>query len=165
MRILVATASRHGSTTRIGEVVAAELRRQGHEVVSTAVSPDGDPTSGAAVGEIDAAVVGAPIYLGAWMDNAEQALSGLVDSGIRSYAFAVGIHDLDDNTTACDQVRAVGSDSAGRRVVFGGAVRRDLLSDKERGLLTVDDHDYTDWSVVRAWAAGVASDLTVVGAV
>lgn len=164
MRILVATASRHGSTTRIGEVVAAELRSQGHEVVSTAVSPDGDPTGGTAVGEIDAAVVGAPIYLGAWMDNAEQALFALVDSGIRSYAFAVGIHDLDDDTAAREAVPAVGSDAAGRRVVFGGAVRRDLLSGKERALLTVADHDYTDWAVVRTWAAAVAHDLAAVPA-
>lgn len=163
MRILVATASRHGSTTRIGALVAAELRLQGHDVTVTSITPDGDPTGGADIGRFDAAVVGAPIYLGAWMDSAEQALFALLGSGIRTYDFAVGVHDLADPPTARRLARAVGSDLVGTRVVFGGAVHRDLLSEKELALLTLDDREYTDPAVVRTWAEAVAQDLVVAG--
>ncbi|HEX5417857.1 MAG TPA: flavodoxin domain-containing protein [Chloroflexota bacterium] len=56
MKILVAVASRHGSTREIADVVAQELRASGHVAVPR------DARDVESVDEYDAAVVGSAVY-------------------------------------------------------------------------------------------------------
>ena len=60
MKILVAYASKHGSTTGIAEGIAAKLRAADHEV------DVGSVTDVADVGTYDAYVIGSAVYYGGW---------------------------------------------------------------------------------------------------
>ena len=66
MGVTVITASRHGSTTGIGEAIASRLRVHGHRVDTTdadeAVLPPRD----------EAVVLGSPIYMGNWLKPARR---------------------------------------------------------------------------------------------
>src|SRR5262245_57913922 len=66
MRILIAVASRHGSTLEIAEALAAELRGAQHaaEVQDIADKPGLDG--------YDAVLVGSAAYMGKWLAEARQ---------------------------------------------------------------------------------------------
>ena len=61
MKVLVAFASRHGSTREIAEGIAQELRASGHSV---AVRPV-DAVQG--IERYEAAVIGGAVYMGDWL--------------------------------------------------------------------------------------------------
>src|SRR5947209_2765614 len=66
MKILIASASRHGSTREIAQALARELRACGHSVAVRAVnevqSLDG----------YEAAIVGSAVYMGNWLPEARR---------------------------------------------------------------------------------------------
>src|SRR5690606_4497835 len=66
MRILVAVASKHGSTREIAEAIAQELKSQGLDVdlqpVETVIQ----------VSNYDAVVFGSAIYAGSWLPAAKR---------------------------------------------------------------------------------------------
>ena len=66
MKLLVAVASRHGSTHEIANALARQLGRAGHTVDVQTV--DDSPT----VEAYDAAVIGSAVYMGKWLPQAEQ---------------------------------------------------------------------------------------------
>src|ERR1700738_4761509 len=66
MKILVAVASRHGSTHEIADALALELEMAGHDVDVQAI--EDSPT----VEGYDAAVIGSAVYMGKWLPQAEQ---------------------------------------------------------------------------------------------
>jgi menaquinone-dependent protoporphyrinogen oxidase len=55
MKILIAYASKHGSTRQVADAIAAELEPTGHEVVVRPAAAERDP------GAYDAVVLGAPL--------------------------------------------------------------------------------------------------------
>ncbi len=66
IKILIAVASRHGSTRQIADSVARELGTAGHTVDVQTV--EDSPI----VEEYDAAVIGSAVYMGKWLPEAEQ---------------------------------------------------------------------------------------------
>ena len=64
MKVLIAYASRHGSTKGIAEHIAAKLERTGLDVTLRPVG-EADPIDG-----YDAFVIGSAAYLGGWLDDA-----------------------------------------------------------------------------------------------
>jgi menaquinone-dependent protoporphyrinogen IX oxidase len=66
MKILVAVASRHGSTHEIADALARKFSVAGHSVDVQCV--EDNPT----VEEYDAAVIGSAVYMGKWLPQAEQ---------------------------------------------------------------------------------------------
>ncbi len=64
MKVLVAYASKHGSTKGIAERVAAKLRAAGNEVDLGCVTDVAD------VGTYDGHVIGSAVYYGSWMKEA-----------------------------------------------------------------------------------------------
>ena len=71
MNILVAVASRHGSTHEIAEVLAQELRTSGHAVAVRNARDVGDAEM------YDAVVIGSAAYMGNWLPEAR-----LVEQGV-----------------------------------------------------------------------------------
>lgn len=162
MKILVTTATRHGTTTRVGDAVADQLQQAGHEVVRHEIGEQDEVEQVLPLAGVDAVVLGGSVYTGAWLTRATRAQSHLLSRGIRTYAFAVGVLDVASDPAqprwTSPRTRATQSE----RVVFGGAIRREALSLRERSLLAVvraQEGDYTDWDGVRAWASAVAADL------
>ena len=64
--ILVAYATKHGSTAEIAEAIGADLRERGHAVDVTSAHDVHD------VSTYDAVVVGSAVYLGHWQKDALQ---------------------------------------------------------------------------------------------
>ena len=67
-KILVAYATKHGSTREVAEAVASALSDQGHEVD---MRPSADPGD---VGAYGLVILGAPIYSGKWHKDAHRFL-------------------------------------------------------------------------------------------
>ena len=70
MNILMAVATRHGSTHEIAEAIAQELRSTGHAVDVRKV--DDSPT----VETYDAVIIGSAVYMGGWLPEARQFVEG-----------------------------------------------------------------------------------------
>src|SRR3984893_17405223 len=66
MKILVAVASRHGSTHEIADALALELGTAGHDADVRTI--EDRPT----VAGYDVAVIGSAVYTGKWLAQAEQ---------------------------------------------------------------------------------------------
>ena len=158
MTILVATASRHGSTQRVGEVVTQTLLDAGLEV---SLSDVGEVSLDQAR-RSSAVIVGGAIYTGTWLPAATELFERVRATAVPTFSFAVGVKDITSDPTTQEWAQAAGPVSPGARPVFGGAINSELLSIRERSLLAMvraKDAEYTDWNAVRGWAERVAGLL------
>ena len=174
MHVLVAYASRHGSTQGIAERIGETLRSNGLDVE---VRPAASVRSPAGY---DAFVIGSAAYMFHWLKDAAEfvrrnraALSGkpvwLFSSG------PVGTEAVNDK--GVDQkVAAVPKEMAElRRIVgardhrvFFGVYERDRkpigLAERFMTLMPANTEglpvgDFRDWPEIEAWAASIASEL------
>jgi menaquinone-dependent protoporphyrinogen oxidase len=163
MRILVAAASRHGSTREIATELGKALRRAlpdaGVDVVplTPGVDPDG----------YQAVVLGSGVYFGRWLAEARDAVDAHADA-LRQrpvWLFSSGPVGSPSapGTEPADAVEIAGRIGARDHVVFSGALHRESLGLRERvtvGLVRSADGDYRDWPAVRDWAGHIAAALT-----
>jgi menaquinone-dependent protoporphyrinogen oxidase len=165
MRVLVAVASKHGSTLELAQAMGEALRAHG---VEAEICPVGQvPAAGAgSVAEFDGVVLGSALYVQHWLEPATRfarehsaALLGrpvwLFSSG------AVGNPVMHDGPTELPELQ--GWTGARQHRVFPGRLDENELDSDERRVvdeLEVDSGDYRDWATVRAWAATVADALT-----
>src|SRR3974377_2550233 len=86
MRVLVAYASKHGSTQGIAERIAAILRGSGLEVDLAAAEDAGDPAG------YDAFVIGSAVYASRWMAPASEFIrhNGALMTDRPVWLFSVG---------------------------------------------------------------------------
>jgi len=157
--ILVAYASRTGSTAEIAEAVAAELRTTGAAVdvreVSTIPSVAG----------YTAVIIGGPLYM------------GKVVAGIRKFVdrhagelchhpvaiFAVGTAPLSHNPATLDAARralrsAVAPVTPVAETVFAGRIDPSRLSFLQKKLVSwvkAPVGDFRDWDAIASWARGL----------
>ena len=165
MHVLVTTASKHGSTTEIGEAIAATLERNGHTVETRAA---GRVQS---IGQFDAVVIGAAVYAGRWIKDAHRFVDRFEAelAGRPLWLFSSGptgappkpepgdVVDLDDVIERL-QPRA--------SVVFAGKLDAGVLSFAERAIIRAvraEEGDFRDWDAIRDWALQIASDLSAEG--
>lgn len=163
MKVSVAVASKHGSTQEMGEVIARELADQGHEPrlhdLATASILDLDDS--------EAIVLGSAVYFSRWMMAASvftQDLSPRIE-GRPVWLFSTGpvgepLKPAPADIDVDEQMRLTG---AWEHKVFAGRVDKSALRRGERSVvvaLRVADGDYRDWDEVRAWARGIAAELT-----
>jgi menaquinone-dependent protoporphyrinogen oxidase len=165
-RVLVTTASKHGSTHEIADELARVLpgTRAGRDVGLTAVAvpveSDPDPAS------FDAVVLGSAVYAGRWLEQARAFATThaavlrtrpvwLLSSG------PIGAPPFPpDDPHDAEPIRSILS-ARGHRV-FPGRLDKSLLSIGERAMVTAMRAplgDFRDWDAVRAWAAQVAGEL------
>ncbi len=163
----MATASRHGATTRIGDVIAGVLADAGHVVTRLEVFEDDDVAAVLQTADIDAAVIGGSVYTGSWLARATIAQALLIERGVRTYAFAVGVLDVTPDVLDPAVTAPRTTATASARVTFAGIIDRSALSMRERSLLAVvraKEGEFTDWDGVRAWAGAVAADPALASA-
>jgi menaquinone-dependent protoporphyrinogen oxidase len=160
MRVLVAVASRHGSTREIALAIAGELRAAGVEPemreVETIGSLDG----------YDAAIVGSAVYVGQWMAEAKQFVARYAEqlATIPVWLFSSGpIGDEPwppgDPSGVAETARSIG---AREHVVFTGKLDSHTLGFAER-LVARAVHaptgDFRDWEAISAWAREIGATL------
>jgi menaquinone-dependent protoporphyrinogen oxidase len=161
-KVLVAFASKHGSTEEIAKTIGEVLLA--HELdVDVKRMADVDT-----VFPYDAFVLGSAVYMGSWMRGATRFLdehdelistrpTWLFSSGpIGSPPRGAGEESFDHGALV-DRTRARDHRQ------FGGKLDKAQLSLGQRattGLLRVPYGDYREWDAITAWATAIARALT-----
>jgi menaquinone-dependent protoporphyrinogen oxidase len=155
--ILVAYATKHGSTREVAEAVVAALESRG--VPATALEA-------ASVHRLDgygAVVLGAPVYMGHWHADARSFLSRhrRALEVLPVFVFALGpMHEKAEEFAQAEAVvrKALQKKARGVEVrdvkIFGGAVDPEHLSFPFNKMPAMD---IRDWPAIEEWAAGIAT--------
>ncbi|WP_214020743.1 flavodoxin domain-containing protein [Methanoculleus sp.] len=162
-RILVAYATRYGSTAEVAEAIGDVFRKAGVEVDVRPVNEVRD------LSPYRAAVIGSPIYVGKWLPES-QVFIERHQQHLRTIPvayFAVGLTVADGGAeilrkaeASMDQVRMlVNPVDIG---IFPGRLESGRLSLTDRTitkLIRAKTGDFRDWEAVRSWAEAVRSKI------
>jgi menaquinone-dependent protoporphyrinogen oxidase len=161
--VLVAYASKHGSTAEIADSIGETLRRAGLEVE---VRPAREVR---AVTGYRAVIVGSSIYAGRWqgpaLDLLRKNAAALVDLPV--WLFSSGPLDETAETEPAEPSKAVRQliERLGVRdhATFGGKLAPDASGFIERLMIRNGRiGDWRDFDHIRAWARDIGSTLTAV---
>ena len=158
-RVLVAYATKMGSTGEIAEVIAEVLRSAGHDASAAPVRSVRD------LDGWDAVVLGSALYAAHWQRDANRFvirhLAALRDRPV--WVFSSGPLDrrlaaanLPITPQAEEIVAAVGY--RGHRT-FGGRLDPEAPGIDAQTLATHQVGDFRDWTAIREWAGSIARDL------
>lgn len=161
MRVLVASASRHGATEEIAHAIGEVLASQG---VSVEVRRMEDVDT---VLPYDAFVLGSAIYMGKWLGTARDFVAehGEVFALRPTWLFSSGPLGSPPDPAASDSFEVADFVEATRardHHLFGGKLEKSELGVRERviaGALRVPSGDYREWPAVAAWATAIARVL------
>ncbi len=160
MRVLVATASKHGSTEEIGRCIAESLTGEG--VDARILAPD----EVTALTGFDAAVLGSAVYAGRWMKPMRELVDRLATGlgEIPVWLFSSGpIGDPPNpHEDPVDVAPIMEATGAREHVLFAGKLDKKVLGFGERaivGALKAPEGDFRDWDEIRGMAVRVATDL------
>ena len=168
MRILVAFASRNGSTAEIAERVAGRLRGAGRKV-DVAEMGDGPEVSG-----YDAVVLGSAVHNQAWLPEASDFVSRHVSalSGLPLWLFSVGMSDglprlLRAKAKELQEKRILGLLGAdvleprGHRLFSGVYLEGQLKGAAHFSFRLIGGRfgDFRDWAAIESWADGISQEL------
>jgi len=165
MKLLVAYASRYGSTAEIAEVIGKQLHKRGHDVDVKAADRVGS------MADYDGFVIGSAVYAGNWMRPAVEFLRANAEllAGSPTWFFSSGPTGQGDPNEIMggwtfpedldDLLQKIKPEDV---ILFHGKIDPDNLSQTEQMLLksvkaTVGD--YRDWLVVHGWAGKIDLDL------
>ena len=161
MTVLVAAASRHGSTREIAEEIGGTLERRGLDVVVAAVE-EVDGVSG-----YEAVVLGSAVYIGNWLEPARRFVDAhaaelaerptwLFSSG------PIGLPPKPEGEKAVQIEPILARSEAREHRIFAGKLDRSRLGLGERVVVRAvraDDGDFRDFEAVSDWAEEIAAEL------
>jgi menaquinone-dependent protoporphyrinogen oxidase len=164
-RILVAYASRNGSTAEIAAAVGKELVRAGKNVdvieMKTVTTLAG----------YDAVVMGAPLYMGSVVGNMGKFVGRYRDelAKVPVAAFVVGLAPKDPKPGAVLAVmgaltKALGPVTPVASVLFTGKLDPAKVNFVMRTFMEmakIPSGDFRDWDAIAAWARGLPDLLKV----
>jgi menaquinone-dependent protoporphyrinogen oxidase len=136
-RVLVAYASKMGSTKEIAEVIGQELEAAG--LHATVVSCAEDPS----LNDFDGVIIGSAIYTRRWVKAATRYL--------KRHA-----RELDSDSTWLFHSGPCGEGARDEQVPTPRAVTRVIGPRAAEGPLS---GDFRDWTRIRAWASEIARQL------
>lgn len=161
MAVLVAYASKHGSTQEIAEFIAATLRGLGKEAHCVSVGAAPDPR------RYEGVILGSAVYVGSWLPDATAFARGNAEdlAQLPVWLFSSGpfgdqVLDEDEQPKELEELRNRISPRNHR--VFHGALDLDKLAFEERMVvkaLGAPAGDFRDWDAIRAWTEGIATSL------
>jgi menaquinone-dependent protoporphyrinogen oxidase len=163
VKILVAYASKRGSTAEIAEVIAGALRRE-------ELSVDCEPVHGVkSLDPYDAVVLGSAVYVKQWRGEARHFLrkhrKGL--ARLPFWVFSSGpvgdpTEDQPEWIEPPQVVEAAEKLGVRGHVVFGGCLPAEPRGPIEKAMVasTPPEHrDRREWDEIRGWATTVANQL------
>jgi menaquinone-dependent protoporphyrinogen oxidase len=165
MRVLVAVASRHGSTLELAQAMGQALRS--HGVTAEIHQVDEVPEAGSgAVEDYDGVLLGSALYSQRWLEQAsrfaDQRSGALRTRPVWLFSSgAVGNPEMHLGPVELDRLQEL--TGAREHRVFPGRLDENDLDAQERQVvdeLGAAGGDYRDWAAVRGWAAHVADVLT-----
>jgi menaquinone-dependent protoporphyrinogen oxidase len=162
MTVLVAVASRHGSTREIAELIGRTLEEHGLEVVVAPVDEIDD------VAPYDAVVLGSAVYVGKWLEPARRFVDAhAVELAARpTWLFSsgpIGTPPKPEGDKAVEVGSIVARTGAREHRVFAGKLDRSGLGLGERMVVRAvraEEGDFRELDEVVGWASTIAGDLT-----
>lgn len=158
MTVLVAYASKHGSTQGIAERIAEKLRQLGIQAEARPLDEVSDP------GSYEAFVIGSAIYYGSWLKEATEWVhrNQAVLAGHPVWLFSVGplgteVQDAEQQPKEMTEFQQAIRPREQR--IFFGALDHSHLSFAERVMVKAvraPEGDFRDWEAIDAWAARIA---------
>jgi menaquinone-dependent protoporphyrinogen oxidase len=162
-QVLVAVASRHGSTAEIATAIARALEESGTGLSAVAVPIDRRPDPG----RYGAVVLGSAVYFGRWLENARDYATAhaatLRDRPVWLFSSGpIGEPPFppDEPHDVAPLTQLLG---ARAHANFPGRLEKSRLSFGERAMVTAMRAplgDFRDWDAVRRWAAGIAAEIS-----
>ncbi len=162
-KVLVAYASKRGSTAEIAEAIAAGLREPGIEV---------DCVEAGAVAELDgydAVVLGSAVYMRRWRGDARHFVRAHRDAlaHLPLWVFSSGpTGDPSKDNPAWTEpghtIKKLDKLGAREHVVFGGSMPAEPNGAVERSMVEgtpPEWRDRRDWDEICAWARRIAAEL------
>jgi menaquinone-dependent protoporphyrinogen oxidase len=161
MTVLVAYASKHGSTQGIAERITGKLRQMGKQAEALPVDAVKD------TGSYEALVVGSAIYYGSWLKEATEFVhrNETMLAGRPVWMFSVGplgVDFMDDEQQPKEKAEFQETIKPRDHRVFFGALDHNRLSFTERMMakaVRAPEGDYRNWEAIDAWAESIARDL------
>lgn len=161
MKILVAYASKHGSTKEIAEAVAQEISAQDMHVDIQEVAAIENLT------DYNAVVLGSAIYAGSWLPAAqhfaEQHRNTLRQRPLWVFSSGpIGEGDPKPHHKPEELVTSLGDTPVRDHEIFAGKLDIENLGFAERMItraLRAPTGDFRDWNAIRGWAQGIAEEL------
>lgn len=160
MNALVASATQHGATREIADMIGATLAGRG---IATDIR---DVEHVEDVAGYDAVVLGSAVYMGSWMKPARAFVERHAEElrARPTWLFSSGPigdppKDGREPVNVDDLVAA--THARGHRL-FGGRLERSRLGMFERAVAHVvrsPEGDFRDWGEIEDWAAEIADDL------
>jgi menaquinone-dependent protoporphyrinogen oxidase len=161
MAVLVAYASKHGSTQGIAERIAEKLRQLGKEAEAQPLETVKDPRS------YEALVIGSAVYYGSWLKDATEWVhrNRAILAQRPVWLFSVGplgteVKDAEQQPKEMAEFQQ--SIRPRDQRIFFGALDHNRLSFPERMVLKAvraPEGDFRDWEAIDAWAASIAQSL------
>lgn len=175
MNVLVAFGTRYGSTVKVADAIASEMRSAGHDVDVA----DLRERIRIELGRYDLVVVGSPVFIGKWTRPAQEFLrknaKALAEKKVAMFVCCSDIL-FDGKVEAArkmylEEVAASYGLTPTATGMFGGEVdfnkygmfTRFLLSKvgargamEDRGVETSKPYDFRDWGQIREWARELA---------
>jgi menaquinone-dependent protoporphyrinogen oxidase len=159
--ILVAYASKHGSTEGIAHAIATRLVYRDLDAQAHTVHELGE------LGRPEAVVLGSAVYAGSWMKDAVRFAEGHAEAlaDVPVWLFSSGplgeeIQDEEEQPRQLPELREL-LDPREHRVFFG-ALDLEKLSFSERMIVKAvkaPDGDFRDWDAINGWADEIADEL------
>ncbi len=158
-RVLVAYASKHGSTREIAERIGLTLRDAGVEV---------DVVDARAVRDVsayDAVVLGSALYAAHWQRDANRFvarhLAALQARPVWLFSSGPLDRSADSGRLPVTPHVALVTDPIGARDhrTFGGRLLPDTPGVDPQILATHPIGDFRDWTAIVAWATGIAREV------
>jgi menaquinone-dependent protoporphyrinogen oxidase len=158
MNVLIAVASKHGSTREIAEVIGRVLAEEGLTVVVR------KPTEVSDLNRYDAVIVGSALYFGQWQSEAMMFVRTHAHrlDRVPVWTFSSGEIVLPDIDQSARNSHLVALSNPLEHRHFGGRLDRSRLNTVERMLIErvqAEDSDQRDWNEIRAWAKAIALTL------
>lgn len=163
MTVLVAYASKRGSTAEIAETVAATLRREGLRVCLERCE-DVQSLEG-----YDAVILGSAVYMKRWRGDAGDFLKKHRKAlkQVPFWVFSSGpVGDpAQDNREWTEPPKMVEKVEGRGHAVFGGCLPSEPKGLMEKAMVQGVPSEYRDrrnWTQIRIWARQISADLTTV---
>ncbi len=161
MTVLVAYASKHGSTQGIAERIAEKLRQQGKEAEVRPVEAVENP------GSYEALVIGSAIYYGSWLKEATKWVhhNRAVLAELPVWLFSVGPLGLEfKEAEQQPKEMAEFREAIGPRAqrIFFGALDPSRLPLTEQMMVRAvhaPEGDFRNWQAIESWAESIAGAL------
>ena len=161
MRVIVASASKHGSTEAIAQAIAERLHQLGHDAEAIRVSDVADLSG------TEAVVLGSAVYAGSWMREATEFAQTNVEalSDMPLWLFSSGplgteVHDDEEQPRQLAELTETLRPEAHR--TFFGALDQSKLGFGERMMIKAvkaPEGDFRDWRAISGWADEISREL------